>query len=70
MNKELSFEEALGKLGEIVRILEAGEAPLDKSIQLFEEGIELSKTCTDLLEKAEQRVRFLQKENAEQLNDE
>lgn len=65
MNKELKFEEALNKLGEIVRILEGGEAPLDESIKLFEEGIELSKKCTDLLEKAEQKVRFLQEQNME-----
>ncbi len=65
MNNELKFEDALNKLGEIVRILEGGEAPLDESIKLFEEGIELSKKCTDLLEKAEQKVRFLQQQNAE-----
>lgn len=70
MNKELKFEEALNKLGEIVRVLESGEAPLDESIKLFEEGIELSKKCTDLLEKAEQKVRFLQQQNAEPANDE
>ena len=70
MNNDLKFEEALNKLGEIVRILESGEAPLDESIKLFEEGIELSKKCTDLLEKAEQKVRFLQQQNAEPANDE
>ena len=70
MNKELKFEEALNKLGEIVRVLESGEAPLDESIKLFEEVIELSKKCTDLLEKAEQKVRFLQQQNAEPANDE
>lgn len=70
MNKDLKFEEALNKLGEIVRVLESGEAPLDESIKLFEEGIELSKKCTDLLEKAEQKVRFLQQQNAEPATDE
>ncbi len=70
MSNELKFEEALNKLGEIVRILESGEAPLDESIKLFEEGIELSKKCTDLLERAEQKVRFLQQQNAESAENE
>lgn len=70
MNKEYKFEEALDRLGEIVRILESGDAPLDESITLFEEGIKLSKQCAELLEKAEQKVRFLQKENMESNTDE
>lgn len=64
MNKEIKFEEALSRLSEVVRILENGEASLDESITLFEEGIKLSKQCTSLLESAEQKVRFLQQENA------
>ena len=64
MNKELKFEEALNRLSEIVRILENGEASLDESIALFEEGIKLSKQCSTLLETAEQKVRFLQQESA------
>lgn len=63
MNKEIKFEEALSRLSEIVRILENGEASLDESIALFEEGIKLSKQCSSLLETAEQKVRFLQQEN-------
>ena len=63
MNKEMKFEEALSRLSEVVRILENGEASLDESITLFEEGIKLSKQCTNLLESAEQKVRFLQQEN-------
>ena len=63
MNKEMKFEEALSLLSEVVRILENGEASLDESITLFEEGIKLSKQCTNLLESAEQKVRFLQQEN-------
>ncbi len=70
MNKEMKFEEALSRLSEVVRILESGEASLDESITLFEEGIKLSKQCTSLLESAEQKVRFLQQENIEELQDE
>ena len=70
MNNEIKFEEAMTRLGEVVRVLENGEASLDESIALFEEGIKLSKRCTDLLEKAEQKVRFLQQEQAESSEDE
>ena len=70
MSKEMKFEDAMKRLGEIVRMLENGEASLDESIALFEEGIKLSKSCTDLLEKAVQKVRFLQQEEAESTKDE
>lgn len=70
MDKEMKFEEALSRLGEVVRILENGEASLDESITLFEEGIKLSKQCTALLENAEQKVRFLQRENIGEIQNE
>ena len=70
MNKELKFEEALNRLSEIVRILENGEASLDESITLFEEGIKLSKQCSKLLETAEQKVRFLQQNAGEHKDEE
>lgn len=66
----MKFEEALSRLGEVVRILENGEASLDESITLFEEGIKLSKQCTALLENAEQKVRFLQQENIGEIQNE
>lgn len=64
MEQEMKFEEAMQALTEIVKKLENGEATLDESITLYEQGIQLSKRCTELLEKAEQKVRFLQ-ESAE-----
>ncbi len=69
MSKEIKFEEAIAQLGEIVKTLESGDAPLDESISLFEEGMKLSKRCTEILEKAEQKVRFLH-EQAEVSEDE
>ena len=60
MDQELKFEEAMQALTEIVKKLESGETTLDDSITLYEQGIKLSKRCTELLEKAEQKVRFLQ----------
>lgn len=57
--KEYTFEEALARLEEIVRGLENGSLPLDRSIELFEEGNALVKLCTEKLDKAEQKVRIL-----------
>ncbi len=57
--KEPSFEEALARLEEIVRALDGGEAPLDQSLALFEEGVALVKFCSGKLDHAEQRVKIL-----------
>lgn len=59
--KEQSFESALKRLEEIVGKLEGGEMPLDKSIDLFEEGVKTVKTCMKKLEDAEARVKLVQK---------
>lgn len=63
MEKAVKFEEAIRQLGEIVQRLESGEVPLDESIALYEEGMLLSKQCAEILEKAEQKVRFLQQQS-------
>jgi len=55
-NEKQTFEQAVSRIDEIVSSLETGDAPLDKSLTLFEEGIELIKTCTEMLETAEQTV--------------
>ena len=55
----VNFEEALARLEEIVSALERGDAPLEESLRLFEEGSGLMKQCTELLNKAEQKVRKL-----------
>lgn len=66
MAEKMTFESALARLEEIVRQMEGGQAPLDKSLSLFEEGIGLVKFCTGELDDAEQRVKILQKtENGE-----
>ena len=62
MEKEMKIEEAMAKLSEIVQTLERGDVSLDDSIGLFEEGMKLSKYCASILEKAEQKVQFLQAE--------
>lgn len=58
---EKSFEENIARLEEIVGLLERGDAPLQGSLDLFEEGAGLVNTCTKLLEQAEQKVVKLQK---------
>ena len=57
--EDMSFEEALAKLDEIIARLEAGELTLEESLTLFEEGQMLTGRCVDLLEKAELRVEQL-----------
>ena len=62
----IKFEDAIEQLGEIVRKLESGEASLDESIELFEQGMKLSKQCSALLQTAEQKVRFLMQDEADE----
>lgn len=57
--KEMTFEVAISRLEEIVRALESGSAPLDKSLALFEEGVALVKLCNSRLDNAEQKVKIL-----------
>lgn len=59
--KKISFEEALSRLEEIVKELENGSAELDRSLDMFEEGIKLVKLCTSKLDDAEQRIAILMK---------
>ena len=59
--KKKSFEESLTRLEEIVRHLENGDLPLDESIRLFEEGTGLVSHCTEMLDKAVQKVAKLVK---------
>lgn len=53
------FEEALGRLEEIVKTLEKGDLPLKESLKIFEEGVKLSKTCLKMLDEAEKKVEIL-----------
>ena len=54
-----SFEESMKKLEKIVQELDTGDHSLEESLQKFEEGLKLGKTCKETLEKAELRVRKL-----------
>ena len=60
-DKELSFEQSLARLDEIVRHLEKGDLPLQDSLTLFTEGTALLKRCNEMLDAAEQTVVELKK---------
>lgn len=54
-----TFEESMTELEKIVTKLEAGDVTLDDSIELFEEGIKLAKSCQKRLDDAEKKVKLL-----------
>lgn len=56
---ELSFEEALANLEEIVKKLETGEVPLDDAISEFNKAMKFAKTCDDKLKNAEDAITKL-----------
>lgn len=57
-----TFEHALRRLEEIVEHLEQGNVSLDESLQLYEEGIMLSKACAEKLTQAELKLKRLSKD--------
>ena len=62
--KKQTFEEAMGRLETIVARLGSGDASLEESLGLFEEGAKLMKQCSALLDKAEQKVTKLMETEA------
>ena len=62
---EMSFEDALKRLEEIVGMLDGGDHPLDESLDLFSEGIKLVKFCNSKIEKVEKSVKKLVNEHGE-----
>ena len=59
--KKPDFERSLARLEEVVRKLESPQLSLDEAMQLFEEGVSLSRECQKQLEEAEGRVEILLK---------
>ena len=57
--EDLTFEQAMQRLEEIVSLLEDGKAPLNESMALFEEGTKLSAYLSQLLDTAEQKVTMM-----------
>jgi exodeoxyribonuclease VII small subunit len=58
-----SFEASLEALEQIVQQLENGDLPLEKSLELFEDGIRLSRQCQERLSQAERRIETLLRDN-------
>lgn len=59
--KDMSFEEAMAALETVVRQLESGDVPLEKSIALYEHGAKLKEHCAAKLKDAEEKVAQITK---------
>ena len=65
----MSFEEIMKQLEEIASALEKGNLNLEESVSKFEQGMQLSKQCNDMLESAEKRISILI-QNGEEITEE
>lgn len=59
MKEEKNFEEMIEELDNIANSLEKDNLTLDESVKKFEEGMKISKQCSDILENAEKRIKIL-----------
>ncbi|MEE8219866.1 MAG: exodeoxyribonuclease VII small subunit [bacterium] len=66
----MKFEKALKRLEAIVDQLEDGQIDLEKSLQLFEEGIGLARFCAGKLQEAEQKIELLSREHEDLFSEE
>ncbi len=57
--EEMSFEQAYAQLAEIVNLLERGDLPLEKSLELFQEGVRLTRYCSSKLDEVEGKIETL-----------
>ena len=62
--ENLSFEESLAKLQNIVDKLDSGEIDLEKSVELYENGMKLKKICEEKLKKVELQIKKIKIENS------
>jgi len=58
--EDISFEEALANLEEIVQRMESGDAPLDSLVKNYEKGVKLLKICRDKIQGAEMKIKEAQ----------
>lgn len=66
---KLSFEEAIKELTNIVGKIEQGQIPLQDSLEQYEKGMALIKQCRTILQKAEERIEKITKEEQEDTKD-
>jgi len=64
---EIKFEKAIQRLEKIVEDLEKGEMDIDKSLEIFEEGIKMSRVCSKKLNEAEAKIEKLTKDQKGEL---
>lgn len=62
---ELDFEQAMEQLEAVVRELEHGDVPLEKAIDLFQQGMKLSQLCGSKLEQVERKIEMITVEDGE-----
>ncbi|HOO48392.1 MAG: exodeoxyribonuclease VII small subunit [Saccharofermentanaceae bacterium] len=60
--EDIKYEDAIAELEAIVNQLSEGNVPLDKSLQLYSRGVELTKLCEKKLKEVEQKISILNKE--------
>lgn len=60
---EVSFEDAMERLEDIVGRLENGDVPLEQAIELFQQGMKLSHLCSSKLDQVEKKIEMLVEEN-------
>lgn len=66
MKQKKNFEASIMELGDIVRRLENDQTPLEEAMELFEQGVKLTKECNAMLDTAQQKINILIKnENGE-----
>ena len=58
---EIKFEKAMSRLESIVEELERGDLNIEKSLEIFEEGIKMSRVCSNKLNEAEAKIEKLTK---------
>ena len=64
---EVKFEKAIQRLEKIVDYLEKGELDIDKSLEIFEEGIKMSRVCSKKLNEAEAKIEKLTRDQKGEL---
>ena len=70
MENNKNFEEMMKDLEQIAKELESGELSLDESVKKFEQGMEISKSCSKILENAEKKITILIKDSNGEISEE
>lgn len=70
MENNKNFEEMIENLEQIAKDLESGNLSLDESVKKFEEGMEISKECSKILENAEKKITILTKDSQGNIKEE